>query len=267
MTKLNIHKLFYKDYFASPIRTGRKEEKNLSFSFDGLHEINTQIISSKYEMFKQQAEELKIASASTISLTTKYPGLLVGAGYDHETHSDNELKLGFSFDFTTGLPIIPGSSIKGILRSAFRKKINNKPYALAKALLAEINVDLTEEQCEMLEIELFGSSENNEQSILERDIFYDAIIDPLHVGLFLGNDYITPHRNRTHPEMSPYTNPIPLPFLKIKPNVKLIFQFGLKNRTSQLLNNKQRLDFYKKTLKLLGVGAKTRLGYGKFKDE
>lgn len=52
-------------------------------------------------------------------LKTTYPGLLVGAGYAHETGSVGESKLGFQFDYTSGLPVIPGSTIKGVLRSAF----------------------------------------------------------------------------------------------------------------------------------------------------
>ena len=43
-------------------------------------------------------------------------------GYEHELKIDKELKLGLSFDFTTGQPYIPGSSIKGVLRQAFRDK-------------------------------------------------------------------------------------------------------------------------------------------------
>lgn len=46
-------------------------------------------------------------------------GLLIGIGYTHETGIAGEIKIGFFFDHTNGLPTIPGSSIKGLLRSVF----------------------------------------------------------------------------------------------------------------------------------------------------
>jgi CRISPR-associated protein Cmr6 len=263
MTKLNIHRLFYKDYFNTPKKTFK--DNKVSFSFDKIDEVNTQIITSKFEENKARAEELVIIGSSNFILTTKYPGLLVGSGYDHETHSDDEFKLGFSFDFTTGLPIIPGSSIKGVLRSSFRKKVNNQPFGLVIALLAALGIKADEGKCFLLENELFGDSEDNAVSMIDRDIFHDAIIEPTHTGLFMANDFITPHRNRENPEMSPYTNPIPLQFLKIKPNVPIRFQFDLKKRDTQILTVEQRLKFYESIIRLLGVGAKTRVGYGKFK--
>lgn len=70
-----------------------------------------------------------------VELTTSYPGLITGIGVNHQTtlkwmmDDKNEeggkpvqipeFKLGITFDHTTGLPIIPGSSIKGVLRSFF----------------------------------------------------------------------------------------------------------------------------------------------------
>lgn len=62
-----------------------------------------------------------------VELTTSYPGLITGIGVSHQTtlkwmdQNDQipEFKLGITFDYTTGLPIIPGSSIKGVLRSFF----------------------------------------------------------------------------------------------------------------------------------------------------
>jgi CRISPR-associated protein Cmr6 len=261
MTMLNIHKLFYKDYFKRP----DKDKDTDKFLFRGIEEINNQIIGSNFSHNQLIAKELLIGSHS-ICLTTKYPGLLVGSGYDHETHTDKEFKLGFSFDFTTGLPIIPGSSVKGVLRSAFRKGISNQPYGLVLALLQDIKKDIKVEDCLRLETELFGDSEDHSTSMIDRDIFHDAIIDPNHTGQFMANDFITPHRNRNNPEMSAYTNPIPLQFLKIKPNVPIRFQFEMNVRKNQILTPQERLKFYEEILRLLGVGAKTRVGYGKFKQ-
>ena len=43
----------------------------------------------------------------------------MGVGYQHETGAMGEAKIGFYFDYTTGLPCLSGSSVKGIIRSAF----------------------------------------------------------------------------------------------------------------------------------------------------
>jgi len=56
---------------------------------------------------------------NTFELTTTNPGLLLGSGYAHGSGLLGEMKIGFYFDHTTGLPVIPGSSIKGVLRSVF----------------------------------------------------------------------------------------------------------------------------------------------------
>lgn len=69
-----------------------------------------------------------------VELTTSYPGLITGIGVSHQTtlkwmdQNDQipEFKLGITFDYTTGLPIIPGSSIKGVLRSFFPVMNQNK---------------------------------------------------------------------------------------------------------------------------------------------
>jgi len=89
-----------------------------------------------------------------IELTTVYPGLLIGSGYPHESSVIGELKLGFHFDYTTGLPVIPGSSIKGVLRDAFEKMepdtvwlltdgifMQQQGMPLVAALIRELNAD------------------------------------------------------------------------------------------------------------------------------
>ena len=55
----------------------------------------------------------------SFSLKTKYPGLLIGVGNAHGSGGLGDIDLGFSFDYVTGCPYIPGSTVKGVLRSAF----------------------------------------------------------------------------------------------------------------------------------------------------
>jgi len=55
----------------------------------------------------------------SFSLETSYPGLLIGTGYSHQSGAKETHILGFFFDHTTGMPVIPGSSIKGAIRAVF----------------------------------------------------------------------------------------------------------------------------------------------------
>jgi len=49
--------------------------------------------------------------------------LLVGSGYNHpKLDGDEDYQLGFFFDHTTGMPLIPSSSIKGVIRSLFTEE-------------------------------------------------------------------------------------------------------------------------------------------------
>jgi CRISPR-associated protein Cmr6 len=110
--------------------------------------------------------------------------------------------------------------------------------------------------------------------IYDRDIFFDAyLVETNHPAInrwayhnlkpFIGDDYITPHINRKKPELSPFTNPVPLMFLKILPEVTIQFQFDLK---SGLLSAEQKKELFQRLLLDFGIGAKTNVGYGQFDE-
>jgi CRISPR-associated protein Cmr6 len=99
--------------------------------------------------------------------------------------------------------------------------------------------------------------DGNPMSLYKRDIFHDAYLSKGNdVGLFLGKDYITPHKD-------PLKNPIPIKFLKILPNVKITFQFELRDNLISAIDKK---NLFERILKDFGVGAKTNVGYGQFQQ-
>ena len=111
--------------------------------------------------------------------------------------------------------------------------------------------------------------------VYQRDIFFDGyIVSTNHPAIhrstyknekpFIGDDYITPHLNRKKPELSPFTNPIPLMFLKILPEVTIQFQFDLKDG---LLSKQQKEVLFRQLLLDFGIGAKTNVGYGQFEQD
>ena len=116
---------------------------------------------------------------------------------------------------------------------------------------------------------IFKSDENLEYlSIYSRDIFYDAYITkPGQAGRIFGNDYITPHKHSTQPELDPFTNPTPIQFLKILPGVTFCFQFKLTDSMidGETITVENKKLLLKQILLALGIGAKTNVGYGQFK--
>lgn len=199
----------------------------------------------------------------TFKLVVAYPGLLIGSGYHHEVGVKEEFKLGFFFDHCTGLPLIPGSSVKGALRSVFERG----PDYIALLLAEQLNTDPPEaSKIKELEIEIFGPEPGQtlERDLKKQDLFYDAVPISSYHGKLLGADTITPHINREHPAMSPFSDPTPLPFLKILPGVCFRFDFDFKNSSIiENLTGEEKKNLLKKILLVMGLGAKSNVGYGK----
>ncbi len=243
-----------------------KVEGNLGFTFNHLYFTDVQnvdfdILNSErngkyfkklnkkicaYEMGDFEYSNL---GNQSFTLTTQYPGLALGLGYGHEIGAMGEFKLGFSFDYTSGLPIIPASSVKGMLRSAFPcKKIHKSPKFMSekesyiKSIWEDNFIDI-----DALEKELFEGKE----------AFFDAIIDSKHKGKrIVGDDSITPHGT------NPLRNPKPILFLKVLSEITIKFEFLLVGDKNI---QEKKLNLFKKILIDFGIGAKTNVGYGQFK--
>jgi len=226
MSSVNLGWLFYKDYYEaikdwSDIKA---YEKDISKKVDELIEQSITI------------EQVEPLGNIHFNATTTYPGLLLGSGYNHELPSvEGQAILGFDFDYTSGLPIIRGSSIKGVLRGAFK----HQDY-IKELLNQDVDIDI-----ESLEEEIFENG----------DIFFDAVIAS--GGKILGDDYLAPHKD------DPLKNPIPLRFIKIMPNITFRFDFELGDG---VITKENKAILFGAILEDLGLGAKTNVGYGKFEN-
>ena len=282
--------LFYKNYYLET-ETGSK----IDFLQDKTNKRNEELfIARNRELLRQTIVKddalasLKkhLSSLQNFQLETVYPGLLLGSGYNHGTGKQGELKLGFFFDHTSGMPCIPGSSVKGLLRSMF-PGMDYKRYLKAKSknsdeaaiyethckekqafityALSEIGVVMDSlEAILALEWEIFAGVANYDIKeddnklkaipMSSRDVFFDAPIVGPEGKTFLGDDFITPHKNE-------FKNPIPIYFLKVLPNVVFEFGFDLKDGK---ISKTDKLKLFKNILLLKGAGAKTNVGYGQF---
>ncbi|SFU71107.1 CRISPR type III-B/RAMP module RAMP protein Cmr6 [Clostridium sp. DSM 8431] len=275
----NLSYLYYKDYFDDLITDNfSKNEEDNSYYFD---------IKNEQLIYRSKREKLNSIDKvnkdnESFILKTTYPGLLIGSGYNHKISKNGELKLGLEFDYTSGIPIINGSSVKGVLRSVFYIKKNEndsnfeennnknkeKLYYINSILNScikdkKVSVIKTEKldmsNFEVLTNEIFeGKKDNKTLNIYERDVFFDAVIDleNTKASYILGEDYITPHK-------SPLKNPVPIKFLKVMPDVAWRFEFNLKDG---ILSINQKRELFKAIIKDIGIGAKTNLGYGALID-
>jgi len=218
------------------------------------------------------------------TLLTTYPGLLLGSGYTHDSNAKGDIKIGFYFDHTTGQPVIPGSSVKGVLKSMFENdedKTDEDSVHNIRFFINEILKDckddeksewqnlltiITDENIELLrklKEDIFGNQDNE-----GKDVFLDAVINIEKTGTdneFLANDFITPHPD-------PLKNPNPLMFLKVRSNIAFEFRFNLADSKIKQANNeliltaKNKELLFQKILLTLGIGAKTNVGYGQFRE-
>jgi CRISPR-associated protein Cmr6 len=237
----NIGWLFNKDYYNTLtdndykfMLLSKEEKVNRKIEQDSLKaKIEAKIANILNQT--PSINEVEVLGSTHFTATTTYPGLLLGSGNMHELPDiKGQAILGFHFDYTSGLPIIQGSSIKGVLRSAFK----HDEY------IQELLKDNTL-QIEDLEDEIFVNG----------DIFFDAPISKAE-GKILGDDYITPHANELK-------DPIPLRFIKVLPGVSFRFDFELSNG---LISKAQKTKLFQNILEDLGLGAKTNVGYGKFEN-
>lgn len=196
--------------------------------------------SPAYKQAFETRKRLMEGIGITFTMTT-VSRLVFGMGYEHPT------EIGFMFDWTSGLPIIPGSSLKGAAR-----------YAAETEKHDCIN-------------EIFGAEKGDAQA--GEIIFFPAypcLID--HNKPFLELDVMTPHYSEYYSdsEKNPpadWYSPVPLHFLTVPAEVKYCFRLAhrknLKDTKFALLN--QAADMLKCALANFGVGAKTSVSYGYFK--
>ena len=236
----NLNLIFNKTYYEG-IGTADFEKKII--------DNNRKLFSDEFRRNSDYVESILSSEDEKFLLMTTYPGLLVGTGYPHSTGlSDNELKVGMSFDYVTGQPYIPGSEVKGTLRSYFRE--DNKARAIAEILRNLTGgIEYSIEDVKIIEEEIFDG----------HDVFFDAVVERGdYKGRLINSDYITPHNSGDE-------DPIPIMFPRIRPEV--VFEFRFKVYDTGVLDRNTKVTLFKEMLKLFGIGAKTNVGYGRLVEK
>lgn len=234
----NIGKLFYKDYY---------KEVNFENVINGIEsspgQINQKIKRSAHLTI---ANPIGTEECSSFRAKILYPGLVTGVGLEHNSKNiKGGYNLGMHFDYTWGMPVVYGSSVKGVLREHFKEFYEG------------------EMDKQKLEEDIFSGKVGNEnKSIYHRDIFFDAVITKPYESNnkkhLLEDDSITPHGD------NPLKNPLPITMLKIAPGCEIEFRFRLVDSVvdGKVFKKEDKLKLFENILKTVGVGAKTNVGYG-----
>lgn len=213
---------------------------------------------------------------NSFSLKTGYPGLLIGIGNQHESKLEDakgEIVLGLCLDYVTGMPYIPGSSVKGLIRSVFKQLREEYPeYIVDMIKDTDTQKNYDGQFLENAEKHIFDGMKNGVPiPVSERDIFFDAQIVEGLEGKIILKDNIAPHHaigDDKKDVKQKYAEPNPINFIKVGPEVKFQFRFHLKDSEISSDNEdisftvQQKIDLFKNILMDFGIGAKTNVGYG-----
>lgn len=209
----------------------------------GFHSNDTKLMNSLIVRQKNSAQSLKDTLHTVYSKSVS--PLVTGMGYEHP------LENGFAFLNPYGLPYLPGSSIKGVLRRAAEE-------------LAE-DGQIQDEDTSLL----FGSDDvdNPSQGALNFwDVFPQVNQNTLHI------EVMTPHYGDYYEgSVPPHDSgqPVPVVFLTIPPESQFCFHVQKIRKLPESYLWKSLLEqIFKQAFDWLGFGAKTAIGYGYLeKDE
>ena len=191
---------------------------------------------------ERQARMIEILNGKWLDLQTESP-FVSGLGRDHPVEN------GFAWHYTLGVPYLPGSSVKGMVRAwatqwteveeATRLRIlGPKPPAGTAAMEPQVG--------EM--------------------IFLDAVpTSPVE----LAADVMTPHYDGYYQKgetPGDWMSPIPIPFLVVKAGATFRFPVAPRQQSEQSREDSMTaFDWLKEALEWIGAGAKTAVGYGRMR--
>lgn len=255
----------------------RESSANIGYQFFhsvGIPGFDEEQVESAISVNTDALAILSYAKFDVVNMRVQAPGLLIGSGLAHGLPgSEEDVKTGLQFDYTSGLPVIPGSSVKGLIRSAFPMIKEDKEQSneadveklnYIKSLIADIP------EFRSLRLDDKDILELGNQMFNHGDIFADALLvgygtrmkQQRPVNQVLAEDYITPHTG------GPLAQPVPIKIVKVAPGAT--FAFCFKFSATKIGSKKVDADMKKALcaaiLQDLGVGAKTNVGYGVLKE-
>ncbi len=168
---------------------------------------------------------------------------VTGLGRNHPVEN------GFGWHHLLGVPFLPGSSVKGVVRAWADGWIENTDgEEIAR---------------------IFGPKGKDAEKSVGSVIFFDAVpVEPVKVEA----DVMTPHYGPYYQPQGPpqppgdWFAPVPIPFLTVAPGQAFLFavvprRVGCRENEQDC---RQVLEWLQDALASIGAGAKTAVGYGRF---
>lgn len=209
-------------------------------------------LNAAHDRQSRYLEDLSRLGSGILEISAKSTTpLLTGIGETSPT------EVGMLFDRNMGIPYLPASSVKGAVRYAFCVNFAQKePDKVRGGTVQEGDVRGL--------VELFGSSDTN-NSYRGGFAFMDTFAEQTPE---LTTDIMNPHHGDYYKNQSPQgpveiESPIPIKFLTVKKGGEYKFRGFFLNQKAEGFR-KELLEAYYTALTLLGLGAKTAVGYGRF---
>jgi len=221
-----------------------KKKGNIAYE---LLEIMKEVDNNILQLLQKRREQ--VVKNSNVLVDTKAElnsRLLVGSGNPSPT------EVGMTFSRNYGVPVIPGSAIKGCFAHYLKERLKEKEEDDEKLIDKETFRYLFGEDLD----------KKREDNIRGSLIFLDAIPMTLEFGLDIVNNHFQPYyMQKEHPPNDWY-NPVPVTYLVVE---KGTFRFTILIDGKLDENTKRTIkDEFKNMLKSYGIGAKTNYGYGRF---
>uniref|UniRef100_A0A7C5AMQ9 Type III-B CRISPR module RAMP protein Cmr6 n=1 Tax=Desulfobacca acetoxidans TaxID=60893 RepID=A0A7C5AMQ9_9BACT len=257
--------------------TGRDLEDNLASSLNLFNQSNRWDRSQAVAALKAKHQKLEAATSALMKLGYELHSrefnletpLILGLGDEHPTEK------GFRFDWTQGIPFIPASSLKGVVRLAWLVSHLNSLSSLKEAedFCQKLTNDKLEEAKRLPEgaLALFGCG--GDQSRRGRVIFLDAYPTelPRLKAEIMTSHYRDYYEGKRGPTEDQQPNPQKFwavdPFLDEARKQPLTFVFRLLVAPEIALDTAQKerlLQAFEAALRKHGLGAKTAIGHGRF---
>lgn len=168
--------------------------------------------------------------------------LILGLGLEHPSET------GLCLDHCLGIPYIPSSSLKGVLRLAYT--VANVPEELRQ-------LDTIDDVAVPGVTEVFGQLDRA-GNLMVLDAYPTRVPE-------LKLDVMTPHyghyyQNRQWPSDTGF--PVPVKFLAVKPGVEFVFRMLVRGESRKYLDAIRTA--LRSVLREYGLGGKTNAGYGLF---
>ncbi|WP_296028890.1 type III-B CRISPR module RAMP protein Cmr6 [uncultured Treponema sp.] len=238
------------------LKTDTENILNLKNKSDKLFEISDvrKEIERKQEKQKSYMNFLKSQGIQTFSITAKTVSpFITGLGSGHPTET------GMILDRNIGIPYIPASSVKGVLR-------------LAHAInIADGRTEIPESELE----KYFGTSDQKQKNKYRGQLVvldaYPAEIPNLKVDI-MNPHFSNYYSGKGNVQPVETESPTPIKFLAVQQGTKFVFNCAfipLKNDDKSPILTEAEIKeieaMFSTAFEKVGFGGKTSIGYGRFK--